>query len=439
MFFCVLNIAILVGVFGVLFIPLLRSIARDQESCFSALGYVGPTSARVFVRCPLATAAQVVLHDETLSEEVPLNAADDHCVTLPINGLKPNTGYRYFVRFRASDPGTDLPAWSEGLMRGSFVTQPAPNDTAYERLRFAFGSCFLKDSLRPLDRVADVARFDPAFVLFLGDFIYIDQGVYLGTSDADYARKYKFVMTDPVLAPFRTQVPWYFMYDDHELLNDWDLQEQAPFDVAMENWQRYNGALNPPSSRAGAHYFNFTYGASCFFVQDTRRYRSPNDTPDDDEAKTMLGKEQLDAFLSWLQDSNADCMFRFVATGPPFTASIVNSRDTWTFFVAERNLILDTIRSNNITGVVFLSGDRHTAAAIRILDEPLVYEVSASPMDGFWSTFLQFTDDSKGEDVLGEWHSADHYGIVEVDTSKREAELHIQSRGVRRNTILLKL
>ena len=92
-------------------------------------------------------------------------------------------------------------------MRGSFVTQPLDSDVSANRTRFAFGSCFLKDTFRPLDRIADVQRANPDFVLFLGDFIYIDQGYYLGTSTNAYALKYKGLLTDSLLAPFRTKVP----------------------------------------------------------------------------------------------------------------------------------------------------------------------------------------------------------------------------------------
>ena len=41
-----------------------------------------------------------------------------------------------------------------------------------------------------------------------------------------------------------------FMYDDHEIYNDWDQMETEPFHTAIDAWKRFNGDLNPPVAGA---------------------------------------------------------------------------------------------------------------------------------------------------------------------------------------------
>ncbi len=118
----------------------------------------------------------------------------------------------------------------------------------------------------------------------------------------------------------------------------------------------------------------------------------------------------------------------------PITATTL-SGDTWSAFRHERRVILDHIVNNNMAGVFFLSGDRHTAAVIKLASAPSIVEASVSTMDAFWSTFPSFGVPQPNETVLSEHTSRDYWGTVDVDTSDEmvgRVTISIDARGGQR-------
>ena len=107
--------------------------------------------------------------------------------------------------------------------------------------------------------------------------------------------------------------------------------------------------------------------------------------------------------------------------------------------VDERQDVIEFVERNAITGVIVLSGDRHSTAAIQI--SPNIVEFSVSPVDGFYSMHELFNNDAPGETRLGEWHSASHWGTIEVDVTERfvEVSVHIDSLLRRKYTKKLSL
>lgn len=60
------------------------------------------------------------------------------------------------------------------------------------------------------------------FMLFLGDFIYIDVPHRHGALLEDYRREYRQVYSSPDWPAAAKELPWIHVYDDHEIQNDWD-------------------------------------------------------------------------------------------------------------------------------------------------------------------------------------------------------------------------
>jgi alkaline phosphatase D len=151
--------------------------------------------------------------------------------------------------------------------------------------------------------------------------VYSDQPSY-GFDPSHYALHYRQLLASPRFGSLFGRLPLYTMYDDHEIKNNWDSQEQFPFDNAMTAWQRYFGRQNPSTFTAkGANYYTFDYGSvASFFVLDTRRYRSAEALPIDDAAKTMLGARQLRDLGDWLQRATDEqYTWKFIITPDPLT------------------------------------------------------------------------------------------------------------------------
>ncbi|KAJ1925096.1 hypothetical protein IWQ60_004771 [Tieghemiomyces parasiticus] len=115
-----------------------------------------------------------------------------------------------------------------------------------------------------------------------------------------------------------------------------------------------------------ATYYAFDHGDVGFFVMDTRRYRSPNHQPDTVN-KTMLGAEQKRELLDWLSAVNHTRAFKFIASSVPLASNWVlgdGPVDTWGGYLTERAEILRVVQT--VPNVIFLSGDRHEAAVVRL-------------------------------------------------------------------------
>lgn len=257
------------------------------------------------------------------------------------------------------------------------------------------------------------------FMLFMGDFIYVDVPRRFGTAEEDYLQKYRQVYASPDWPAVAQNLSWIHVIDDHEIANDWSSNTTGVYKAAIEPWEIYNGAVNPPRAqqagssltREAATWYEFTQGPAAFFMLDTRSYRSSNDDSEDDPEKTMLGKDQLKDFLYWLnRPEPKGVKWKVIASSVPFTKNWpVNNKDTWGGFLRERNVVLEAMWEAGARGmgVVVLSGDRHEFAATKFppppnskwSEEVAPYEFSASPLNQFSSPVPTYRQTDE-EDVM---------------------------------------
>ncbi len=259
-------------------------------------------------------------------------------------------------------------------------------------------------------------------MLFLGDFIYIDVPKRFGVSAEDYRREYRQVYASPDWPLVGQNLSWIHVWDDHEIADNFDQNTTGVYHAAADAYNTYQTSVNPPRARqAGTYftqrpdatYFEFTQGPATFFMLYTRTYRdSSSELPANSTEKTMLGPEQLADLLAFLQKPEPKGVkWKIVASSIPFTKNWrVNSIDTWSGYLSERQIILEAMWDVGLrggVGVVVVSGDRHEFAATAFPPpaggkwptSSTVHEFSTSPLSQFYlptPTYKQ-TDE---EDVL---------------------------------------
>lgn len=406
----------------------------SHDLSFARLGYVSNSEAKLLIREPDQTKMPITvqLHmkdaqapfDNPLWQEVgnvgfTTNDSDyTAVVTMPLTHSKQRT-YEWTTSNNHS---------------GEFTAAPKPGvmpDLFGGKFTFLSTSCIVpRLPYNPLDHplafpgMKHLARVLPSlgaqFMLFLGDFIYIEVPQQFGQSVENYRQKYRQVYASPDWPAVGQNLSWIHVLDDHEISNDWDLQSTGVYNTAVDPWHHYQTAVNPPEAKraanggilpqTGATYFSFTQGPASFFMLDTRSYRSKNSEPFDSVNKTMLGETQLEDFLAWLRRPEPrGVKWKIVASSVPFTKNWrVNTKDTWGGFLVERRKILEAMwdAGNLGVGVIVLSGDRHEFGATAFpppkdskwLETVTVHEFSVSPLNQFYSpipTYAQ-TDD---EDV----------------------------------------
>ncbi len=328
-------------------------------------GSTTDTNARIWVRT--CYPASVVL--EYRETGAPLAAGiatspqrtdpqQDNTAVFEIAGLRPSQSYDY--RVLVDSIPVPHPA-------ASFWTMPAPGTPT--KLRFVTGSDL--HQIRPQNRVANLAmpemlRAQPQFALLLGDNIDVDGfGKFNPTATEAYLRHYRdnwsFAPMRNLLAGVSTRMMW----DDHDIINDWDQLDAAPYPFAREAFGIFVSRQNPDPVREGSTYFTFDAGDVSFFVLDVRSFRSPKRQADDAQ-KSMLGEQQKADLKEWMTTSTAK--FKFIASGVQWNDHQVvplRENDAWDGFRTEREEILDFINESGVDGVMLLSGDAHWPGVIR--------------------------------------------------------------------------
>jgi alkaline phosphatase D len=387
----------------------------SRDLTFSRVGYVGSNTAKVLVRDPNPSHLPIYVY---------LSPADKTTWTSTdtIYYLGEDTDYTYPITFKRLQPSRKYTYSLSNELSGTFTTAPSPHSEAADSLTFLTSSCIKANfpykvhahalaihGLEYLSKVVQSLPSPASFMLFLGDFIYVDVPLRLSASFQHYRSEYRRVYASPSWdLPGLSSLPWLHTLDDHEIANDWSGgNDTAPFPAASDPFIHYHVSVNPPippNSPTGPEtnttYFQFTDGPASFFMLDTRRYRTgpepqpsshrpstsdtdlttskplygssstPPNPPPPSHNHTMLGHTQLTSLLRYLNSREPPHVhWKIIASSVPFTKNWrFGTSDTWGGFLSERAQILSAMHEAERTlgvRVIILSGDRHEFAAIR--------------------------------------------------------------------------
>lgn len=401
-----INLVLVLGVLDVVYRgPMLY---QSHDLSFSRVGFVSDTSAKILVREPNVFQLPIYVSYREASSK-----ADNTWKSAgAVDWLSNDTDYASSVTISNLDPSTQYEYATSNSHKGSFITGPPAGLLAPGKSKFTFltTSCIKpRFPYNPFDHpltipglkhlVSWIPDLQASFMLFLGDFIYIDVPHRFGTNVESYRREYRQVYSSPDWPAATTNLPWIHVIDDHEIANDWDKQTADPYPAAIDPWDIYHGSINPPPALVNASYYQFTQGPASFFMLDTRRYRDPElSIPAHSPNKSLLGPTQLRSLLNFLaRPEPPGVHWKFIISSIPFTRNWrVNSADTWAGYLHERRTILEAMwdvgsHHNNI-GVVILSGDRHEFAATSFSPpkngkwppSATVHEFSTSPLSMFY-------------------------------------------------------
>lgn len=280
-------------------------------------------------------------------------AAHDNTLVAAIDGLTPSTQYIYRVVVDGIVP--EQPD-------AHFWTLPAPGAPAKFRFLTASDAHQIRaqDRALPADTFRHMEQAKAQFELLLGDQISVDDfATFNPASKEAYLRHYR---DNWSTIPFRSllaSVSTVMMWDDHDILNDWDAKSSPPYPFAKAAFEDFVGRQNPPPVQANGTYFTFDAGDVSFFVLDVRSFRDKKQATDN-AGKSMLGAVQKAALKHWLQTSSAK--FKFITSGVEFQdhqTVPLKQGDAWEGFKTERQEIFDFIHTNHVGGVVLISGDSH--------------------------------------------------------------------------------
>jgi alkaline phosphatase D len=319
----------------------------------------------------------------------------------------------------------------------------------------------------------DLAEHKPDFVVFLGDYIYEDPGipgnedpaarVHIGpepTTLDEYRNRYARYKTDPHLQAAHAGCPWFVIWDDHEVENNYaGLTPQDPADAAtfparrfaayQAWWEHQPVRFDPPvaADKEYRTYRDVHWGDLIdLALLDGRQYRSDQACGDVtlsvdppcaevlDPTRTMLGDEQEAWLFETLGASTAT--WNVIGNQVVFADATLNGAvlnyDQWDGYPIERARILQRLADSNVPNVVVLTGDIHLAAIAqlragdRATGQPVGAEFITTSISSAGLISDQFTDVLKSYPHLVDAELT-HRGYVlhSVTTARWTAEYRI--------------
>ena len=236
---------------------------------------------------------------------------------------------------------TDAPEFS--FLAGSCLYL---NDSAYDRPGQPYGQG---------TQIIETMSNTPAqMVLWLGDNTYTREVDYSSASGLRY--RYQHMRVLPELQKLLATKINYAIWDDHDFgYNDGNKTYPLKH-ISREIFQEYWANQTYGENNEGI-YTTFSQSDAQFFMLDNRFFRDENFLDEKSYPnKSQLGEKQLDWFLQSLLKSRAT--FKFVCMGGQFLNEYTD-KESYQFFKNERKKIVNFIVDNKISGVIFLSGDRH--------------------------------------------------------------------------------
>jgi alkaline phosphatase D len=315
------------------------------------LGRMTGTSVDVWMRTTQPAEVQVFARpangsgNTIRSQKMQATAARDLVAEVRLDGLSPNTAYRYQVRVNGE------PVFKKNQYPG-FRTYPRKGQPGKSRVAFAACSRYIPKNE---DMWTFMNTYKPQGFLTLGDNVYIDAPKNFSKQRLHYYRR----QLRPEYKKFTASTSTYATWDDHDFGKNDSAGGTDPFKPSWKPkvWQIFRQNWVNPYYGGGKEYpgtwFDFYVGDVHFIVTDGRYYR-------DFDKGTMLGKRQLKWLLNTLKNSKGT--FKILASSTLWTSKAdKGGADSWWGVKEERNRIFDFIAENKINGVVLISGDRHRA------------------------------------------------------------------------------
>lgn len=250
------------------------------------------------------------------------------------------------------------------------------NETMYDRPGEPYG-----DQFEIYEAMADM---NVDFMLWLGDNVYLREVDW--NSKTGVIQRYTHDRALPELQRFLASTHHYAIWDDHDYgPNDSDRAYWMK-DQTLKAFELFwaNPSYGMDELKGAISFFN--YADADFFLLDNRTYRTPNHLMTDH--KTQLGEKQLQWLFDNLVSSNAT--FKFIVLGGQFlsTSETFESYSNYGF-EEERQHIIDFIHQNDLTNVIFLTGDVHFSeiSVLQTEDEPTIWDLTSSPLNSGVNTY----------------------------------------------------
>lgn len=261
---------------------------------------------------------------------------------------------RSFLKGLFSLPLASLPMPSKASGRGSWQKAIGKALGRKQDFRLCFGSCHRHDS--PQTHWQKIYRRKPDLWLWLGDNIYGD------TRDLkELEFKYQTVLDGPY-GHFRKEIPVDGIWDDHDFGED---GADSTYPLKVESQKLHLDFLGVNESNVRRHQEGIYHtkeilnGAVKFYFLDTRYFKDTKKGP----GQSMLGETQW----QWLEDEMATSQAKvnIFVTPIGFLLNRLFVTEDWAEFPDDKERLMKLVGLFDLSGVFFMSGDKHFGSFIK--------------------------------------------------------------------------
>lgn len=291
-------------------------------------------------------------------------------------------------------------------------------------IRFLAGSCsYVNDA--PYDRpgtpygsdygiFAKMHEQKPDFMLWLGDNMYLREADW--NTQTGIFHRYTHTRSLPEMQAFLGSVHHYAIWDDHDFgPNDSD-KSFSKKDLTLETFKMFWG--NPNYGIANTEgkgvTGTFVWGDVQFFLLDDRYFRTANKNMA--SPRSILGDQQREWLINALASSQAT--FKIIAVGGQFISS-AQEKENFANFPEEKQAIIAAIQKNKVSGVLFMTGDRHFSelSKLETANMPPIYDITVSSL-----TAGTYSPDKESNTlrVAGTLVTEHNFAVIEVTGKRKE-------------------
>lgn len=308
--------------------------------------------------------------------------------------------------------------------------------------RILVGSCFNEETPDGT-AMSTVAGQEADLFLMIGDNVYgdMDGRSYISNqATLDELRdSFSELAARPEFQALRARHPMMVAWDDHDYGAN-DAGREFPFRRLAERiHERFWGLENEDVGAWPGTYYARSFGPEGQRVQiimlDTRFFRSPLEptdewgakgkeryVPSSSEGQDMLGNDQW----TWLENQlQEEADLRLIVSSIQVMTTDGHGYEAWSRLPAEQERLYRLIAETEAEGVVFVSGDRHTAFLYKddaALPYP-AYEITASSMN----VSMRDTSNEVDRAQIGPGYAPNNFGAIEIDWESGTVRLAIKS------------
>ncbi|MCX8211557.1 MAG: alkaline phosphatase D family protein [Lewinella sp.] len=419
-----------------LFITFLCTCGRAQNELLQSgpmLGYCEQMEVMIWAQTKVPALVKVEYTNDAgvtkTTNEVETKRATAHTAKLIADQVQPGEHYTYrlFINGKAVmlNYPTEFTAQKIWHWRGDPPTFRVAlgscnyiNEPAYDRPGDGYGSEY--------EIFTSINEKNPDLMIHLGDNMYLREPDW--STKTGYHHRYTHTRSLPEMQPLLARTHNYATWDDHDYGPNNSDRTWGQKELAKETFDAFWGNLTSglPASKAESGSAGITstfrYSDTDFFLLDNRSFRTPNGQEREDN-KTILGKAQLE----WLIESLvfSDSPWKMVCIG----GQVLNTAKIGETYVnlvpKEQEYLLRRITEENISGVVFLTGDRHhTELSERKLENgKMIYDITISSLTAGTGTERSEKNDYRVAGTLAVEHN---FGVLTFSGSLKLRELKIE-------------